>query len=253
MLLHEWQQEVQQRVLVAAFPDDDHRLGIYHNAYRLRLAEALRTNYPALHLALGDDDFNQLAQQYLDVFPSQHPSIRWFGDRLPVFLAQQVPYAQTPVFAELAAFEWALRHTVDASDADRVTIEHLQMLAPDDWAALAFDLHPSVNLLFFEWNVPGVYRSLVEPESDDDAVSPQRSPCHFLVWRNNDLLGCWRSVDPAEKSALDLVQNGNTFGELCERTADLFPQHDETASALRAATWLRQWVEEGILTWRTPS
>ena len=42
------------------------RIGIYRDAYHLRLAEALASNYPAIALYLGETDFSVLAQAYSD-------------------------------------------------------------------------------------------------------------------------------------------------------------------------------------------
>src|SRR5690242_17143101 len=62
------------------------RLAIYADAYRLRLIEALESNYPVLAQLLGTDQFATIARYYIEAHPSQHYSIRWFGHRLAEFL-----------------------------------------------------------------------------------------------------------------------------------------------------------------------
>ena len=52
------------------------RFDIYVNAYRTRLIDALRANYPVLHRALGDDAFESLAQAYIAAHPSSCTNIR---------------------------------------------------------------------------------------------------------------------------------------------------------------------------------
>ena len=44
---------------------------IYANAYRARLTDALRDNYPILLLALGDEMFLELALSYIGEQPSR--------------------------------------------------------------------------------------------------------------------------------------------------------------------------------------
>ena len=54
----------------------------------------------------------------------------------------------------------------------------------------------------------------------------------------------FRSLDADEAAALDAVVAGNSFGELCELLAARF---DPERAAVRAAGWLRRWVEEGLI------
>src|SRR3979411_243822 len=55
------------------------RLGIYRNAYRVRLIEALDDPYPVLHAVLGDEVFVALGEAFVSTHPSVHRSIRWYG------------------------------------------------------------------------------------------------------------------------------------------------------------------------------
>jgi len=72
------------------------RFGVYTEAYRLRLIEALSADYPALKEWLGDEAFDALGRAYADACPSAHFSIRWFGSRLPRYLAESAPYDSQP-------------------------------------------------------------------------------------------------------------------------------------------------------------
>src|SRR3954470_15703051 len=69
--------------------DDDFRsvrLGIYHDAYRLRLVEVLGKDYPVLRKYLGDESFDGAALAYLTAHPSTFRNVRWFGRRFAEFL-----------------------------------------------------------------------------------------------------------------------------------------------------------------------
>ena len=233
----------------AAGPDTG--LDVYANAYVLRLAEALRCNYPALHQALGDSDFDAMARAYLERHPSSHASIRWFGAALAGFLRATQPWREVPVLAELAAFEWAVRHTIDAANAERLSVDSLLTVPAERWPELRFDLHPSVTLLALEWNAPPLWRALTDPEAavPGQETQPARSPLHWLVYRKPDLSCGWHSLPADERSALDRLHRGDTFGELCEYIAG---QGDSDAAA-QAAGWLRAWVESGLLVHRQPA
>ena len=257
MQLRDWQNNFQHGILTGV--DDLHialrsdntgtdnisgseRLNIYKNAYSSRLREALHTNFPALHQLLGDDDFNVTAQQFLQAHPPSTASIRWFGEELSSYLAATKPFSDCPAIAELAAFEWALRHCVDAADAVRIGALQLQAVDAACWENLVFDLHPSLSILSLQWNAPQIWKSL---SSDDEPPPPQRIDRHWLVYRQADLVTAWRSADANEVSALHMLQAGSNFAEVCEYIAQQLM--DSHAAAMHAATLLRIWVEQGLL------
>ena len=208
--LHEWQSAFQAAIvdprqdreqlrarLQAGSIDIDSQLEIYANAYVMRLVEALRSNYPALHQALGDGDFDVMARSYLDRHPSVHASIRWFGDALALYLREREPYRQVPVLSELASFEWAIRHTVDAADSDRLTVDSLLSMPVSAWSELRFELHPSVTILSLQWNAPPLWRALTDAANglSGDPLKPVRQPLYWLVYRKPDLAsGTWRAI-----------------------------------------------------------
>ncbi len=221
------------------------RLEVYADAYVLRLQEALRTNYPALHQLLGDDDFDRMACRYLAAHPPSHTSIRWFGFRLSDFLAKEAPYATIPSIAELAEFEWALRHTIDAADADILTLDTLQTIEPQSWATLTFALHPSLSVLFFQWNAPQLWNALT---ADEQLPEPVAQPMHWLVYRQPNLVTGWRSATALEIAALNSIRRGMNFADLCEELSDGLDDTDSTP--LTAAIFLKSWVEQGLVSAR---
>jgi hypothetical protein len=218
------------------------RIGIYRDAYSLRLAEALASNYPAIALYLGEAEFSVMAQAYTTAHPSRHASIRWFGDRLHVFLRSQSPWSSNPVLHELARFEWALRHTVDAEDAPALTVEALQALPPEQWPTLVLTLQPAATLLYLDWNTPAFWRCLI----DQQPLPAQFSgPQHWLVYRRQDLMAMWRSAQADEARLLLSIRNGISFADLC----DIMAEHNAQPEAIpvQAAALLRQWVSAGLL------
>lgn len=224
------------------------RIGVYRDAYFLRLAEALASNYPAIALYLGDAEFAVMAQAYATAHPSRHASIRWFGDRLGAFLGRQSPWSSNPVLRELACFEWALRHTVDAADAPLLTVDALQALPPEQWPELHLVLQPAATLLHLDWNTPAIWRCLVDQQP---LPAPQSGAQHWLVYRRQDLMAMWRSVQIDEARLLSAIGSGITFADLC----DVLAEHNDQPETIpaQAAALLRQWVSAGLLVDTTPA
>jgi hypothetical protein len=254
LALRDWQEQLQLAILAGDTSPEllqavrrqgviaQQRIGVYRDAYFLRLAEALASNYPAIALYLGDSDFNGLAQAYATAYPSRHASIRWFGDTLDAFLHSQAPWSSNPVLHELARFEWALRHTVDAADAPVLTFEDLRALPPEHWPELLLTLQPAVTLLHLDWNTPAFWRCLVDQQP---LPVPQPGARYWLVYRRQDLMAMWRSAVPDEARLLLLLRKGIAFADLCDVMAEHIEQ-SETVPA-QAAALLRQWVSAGLL------
>jgi len=202
----------------------------------------LQDNYTGLHGLLGDEQFDQMGRAYIDAHPSTHPSVRWFSRHLEAFLKRAEPYADHPYLAEMAAFEWAQGLTFDAADDPVVGLEVMASVAPEAWAGLRFILHPAVQRLALNWNIPQVWQVLEAGEAPE--LERTDAPASWLLWRA-DLLTHWRSLGADEAWALDAVREGKNFGELCE---GLCQWHDPSAVAMQAAGFLKRWLTDDLLT-----
>jgi hypothetical protein len=246
MSLAQRQRELQQHVLHGERAIESHivsdaiptttRLGVYIDAYRLRLIETLESNYPVLAELLGADPFAALAQAYIDTHPSRHFSIRWFGHCLAEFLSGA--RAEQPWLAELARWEWATAHAFDAADATLLTTDDLATLRPDAWAELPLHAHPSLTRLQLNSNTVAIVKASVAEEPLPMPTQAERT--EWCIWRE-DLNVRYRSLDAVEARAADLVLQGTTFGELCELLATEMPSD---AVPPQAASFLKRWIED---------
>lgn len=219
------------------------RLGVYADAYHLRLVDALAHNYPRLQQLLGREGFARLGRRYLDECPSTHVSVRWFGHRLAGLLNDLPEYADQPWLAELADWEWAIAAAFDAADVASVDETALGQILPDDWPGLRFAFHPSVHELQLQTNAPALFKALSD-ETECPAPEIADRPQAWLIWRQ-ELTPRYRSMEAAEKQALATLLNGGTFEQLCE---SLCEWHEPEDVPVRAATLLKGWVSAAMLT-----
>ena len=218
------------------------RLGIYRNAYRVRLIEALEETYPVLHSVLGDEDFAALGGAFVAAQPSVHRSIRWYGGELAEFLARCPPYADQPIFAELALLEWTLAEVFDAADALARPRAAFSAIDPSAWSELRFEFHPSLRRLHLRWNTAAVWQAMSRDEAPPDPACAEH-PVPWLLWRQN-LQNYFRSLSAEEAAALDSALRGDTFGEICAALRDWLPEEE---IPLRAASLLAAWADSGII------
>lgn len=219
------------------------RLGIYHQAYRLRLIDALRSDYPALEAFVGEDDFVAIANEFIAAYPSHHPSLRWLGEKLAEFLSTHPTWANQIPVAELAEFEWAQTTAFDAADERTSTLDDVRALAPDAWMTMQLKFHDSVQLLNFYSNTPTLWNSLINEESPAEPEIMNESNA-WLIWRD-DLRVVFRPLPQTEAWALQAFLNGNNFAEVCEGLCEWF---EEEQVPMQAAQYLQQWILGNLIT-----
>jgi len=218
-------------------------LGVYRDAYSLRLIEVLTNDYPGVMAMCGPADFDYLARAYIAAHPSHHPSVRWFGQNLASFLESTPPFSKTPAVAEMARFEWAMGEAFDAPDAAPVTAAALMSLAPEVWETLTFTPLPSLRRLVLTFDVCQAWQRRDEQQPGDLEVEPAAGPVDWAIWRP-EFMTNYRSLEPDEAVLLDALAQGRPFPELCEA---IVPMVGEEQAMARAAGLLRVWVEGGMI------
>jgi len=222
--------------------DPQRRMRIYLDAYRLRLVEALATDYEALRALLGGEQFNDACRAYVEATPSLFRNVRWYGGGLAEFLRTTPPWAHQPVAYELALFEWTLTLAFDAAEHPGARFEDLARLPPSVWPEMRIVLHPSVHLIALRSNAPALRKAtdageaLPRPTLTDSARS-------WLVWRK-ELTPRFRSLSEAESWALTAVRDGTNFTALCEGLCRWSTPEQAPAEA---ATFLRRWVDDELI------
>ena len=221
----------------------DTRLGIYRNAYQVRLKGTLETDHELLGLYLGDDLFEQMAAGYTAQHPSRYRSLRQFSDHLPQYLEQHAPFSEHPVLACLARFERLLLAAFDATDGPRLTQTTLQQLPPEHWPEMALRFHPSVQFFQAEWNAVAIWQAL-KVEKTPPPAEQLEAPASWLVWRNQERLTEFRFLPEDELHLLTAMLAGANFAELCEQ---LLNYHTEEQVGQVAVGYLLSWIQQGLL------
>jgi len=218
------------------------RLAIYQNAYQLRLIEALQNDYPALHLMLGDQVFEKLILGYIEQHPSQHPSLRWVGEKLPHFLRNHPEWQEHRQLWELAEFEWAQITVFDAQDSKAASVDDLRSLSPELWPQLKLQFQPALQIVSYFSNAPELWYSLTH-EQTAIATNVMAEAQAWLIWRD-ELQVVYRPLDKAEAWCLQAFLNGENFTAVCEGLSEWFAQ-DEVP--MKAVQYLQQWLHNHLI------
>jgi hypothetical protein len=218
------------------------RFAIYQDAYRLRLAEFLSNDYPALHQILGDEDFGALALAYMEAKPSIYRNARWYARDLPDVMRASAPWQEIRAAVDLASFERALADAFDAADADALEATALASVATEAQPHLRFSFQPGLTLLTLAQGTLGAYEAAVEGLEVPVPSGPDEE--RVLVWRNHEQQACYRRLEDDEALALDSAREGGTFAEICGL---LSLRMSEAEAANQAALFLIRWFGDGLI------
>jgi hypothetical protein len=227
------------------------RLDIYANMYFFRLLDCLAEDFPKVRAALGPERFHNLVTDYVLRHPSEHPSLRHLGRRLPEFIKNHEPAAGFPFLADLARLEWTRADLFDAADAPPLSRSALARLPQESAGEARFRFIPAFALLRFDHDVVRYWRALDEAGAGTDAAAsgritlphPVRRRTAARVWRK-DLVVYHAGLDEEEAHALELALQGETLGRICQVLA---AGRSAAQATERAGRTIQAWIEDGIL------
>ena len=218
------------------------RLEIYRDAYFLRLLETLEQDYAVLRAIMGEHEFNYLAYCYINAFPSQYRSMRWFGKNLLDFMQHTLPYSNQYSLVEIAQFEWLLTEVFDAKNSSHLPLETMAAIPPEKWPTLQFKLNPSIRQLNTGWNTIEIWEKFKENQT----CLPSKqlnAPQTWLIWRKKlDIQFYILSIDEAHM--LDAITHGDNFGTIC---ANLCEWIEEDKVAMHAAQLLKRFIIDELI------
>ncbi len=218
------------------------RLGIYHHAYRARLAEVLADSFAKTALYMGTDAFDEQAQAFAVQQPPRTRSLGRYGDTFPIHLAQCFP--DNPELFELAQLDWDLRTRFDSADAPALDAATVQVADPArelNWLTWEQPLHLSLLLRSMTSNVVQIWRAI-----DDDTEVPEvqllDTPKTLAIWRKGQQPH-FQTLDADEAAFLRALHSGNSI----ETTADALAGTAQLPDPGRLAGWLQNWLRDGLL------
>lgn len=217
-------------------------LGVYRDAYVLRLLEILQHDYEKLFAYLGDDGFEAMGRAYIAAAPSRNFNGRWFGWRLSEFLAATQPYAAHRELAELASFERALADVFDSEDVAPLSLAELAGTPAGDWPRLTFRPRPSFRRLDLASNALDIWQAL-DADEQVPAAGTLAEPLRLIVYRS-EWTAMFRAMSYEEAMMWNELAQGLSFSALCEIIA---AYGGEEGAAGRAAGYLKGWLDARLL------
>lgn len=239
----------------------DERVQIYANMYRLRIAEALESQFPRVARLLGADAFAELAFGYVTDHPSRNPSLRFIGASLPDWLERT---HGSLGLSDLARLEWARSDIFDAIDEPTLTVDALRAWPLDDFLRLPVKLVAAHRIVTVDFAITAFWERIGAAPASGEALDDDDETCghahaapvdvqvddaelpageSILVWRQGASV-VHRAIADEERYVLELAAKGTTFGAICDALPSF--RTTEEASA-QAFAWLWSWTTAELL------
>lgn len=205
------------------------RLGIYIDAYRLRLVQAIRSDYPALLALLGDTAFDALALEYIEAHPPQSYNLDVYPHGFAAHVRAQ---CAADVFAgDLAALEGAIAEVFMMEESPALDPQTLAALTPEAWNALVLRPRAASRLLSASYPVESYLQRWREngvttrPEEESQTI--------FLVRHRHTVQR--HVLGQGEHQVLATLMRGTPFGQAVK---------DAAPEALSG--WIEKWLSGGF-------
>jgi hypothetical protein len=245
--------EVEQVVTRSQAQTALERLAIYGYAYRARLVECLREEYPVLRHALGDEVFDAFAIDYLRMYPSRSYTLSQLGANFPHFLAETRPKesdveglpADWPEFLiELATLERTFNEVFDGPgvEGDRLLdADRLALLGPERLLDARLVGVTCLRLLTLRYPVHGYFTAVRRKQ---DPAPPDPADTYLAVTRKHFVVRHYELSFPAYQ-VLSALLAGDSVGQAIGRAIETTGVDvDRLSGKLRR--WFRDWAAEGF-------
>lgn len=158
-------------------------LQVYRNNVFESLGGALKAVYPAVERLVGAGFFAYAADGYIRAHPPASGNLHDFGEQFAAFLAAFAPAQNLPYLPDVARLEWAWHRAFHAADSPPLSLERLAAVAPAEYAALRFRLHPSTQLLASDYPVRRIWQVNQPGHAGDPTVNLAEGGVRLLVVR----------------------------------------------------------------------
>ncbi len=196
------------------------RIAVHLGNMRFSLSAALRQVYPICRRILGEDYFAQVAQAYIERYPSEHSDLNRYGERLPGFFAELLAtrdeLADFPYLPDLARLESHLHAAYYAADDAPFDFDAFaQATARQSDKEIRFLLPAALRLLTSAYPLFEIWRANKEQSAAAEVGARPTNEYLCICRRNNKPTA--EPIDPSHFDLLQAIDKGATLEQLAEQ------------------------------------
>jgi hypothetical protein len=214
------------------------RVGIYRGMYAARLGEALAADYPYVQQYLGEDRFQELAEQYIEKYPSRSYTLNRLGDDFPKFL-HETNLRRRAMLHDLARVELAMTEAFDAEETPVFGPEDVAKVPPNKWETARLLTIPALRLLPVNYPIG----KLISAFRDEKPVPPiPRKQGWIAIFRRDYALMHLDLTKPAY-GLLQSLKEGMPLGASVEKAC---LDRRAPVKQKQLFRWFQEWVSQGL-------
>ena len=212
------------------------RVDVYREMYWLRLREALAIDYPELQGFLGNEQFDQLCDSYVQKYPSRSYTLNRLGDHLPHFLSEGGFEALKwrPFVTDLARLELMMTEVFDEVEAPVIDENQVSRVPVEAWDGMKLRAIPALRCGEFRYPV-SEYVSAVRDEKPAGHLL-KRKDSWVIVCRRNHAVYRLEMNRTAFRLFTALV-SGQSLGDAVSSVR---------VSPAMLQEWLKSWVANRV-------
>ncbi len=186
---------------------------------------ALVDAFPTVRALVGEETFGLMARALWRQYPPAKGDLGWFGEALPIFVAQDPQLADVPYLSDVARLDWALIRAETAPDV-RVDLSSFHALSEADPQDLGCVLSSGVALIESTWPIVTLWQ-VHQQTSALPSLGPAMQALQdqvaqtAWVWRSG-----WkaqvRAVSGAEVPFLQALLQGASLSQALGQAGDGF-------------------------------
>ncbi len=227
--------------------------------YWFRVLDSLYEDCPGLRAVLGDGKFIQMAEAYLQKYPSRSFTLRNLPSRLEKFLREEPKWTRphTTLCLDLARFEWAQVEVYDGGAKPLFRVEDLAGVNP---ARVRLALQPYLQLLLLDYPVDDFLIAIKKREAllrGDASNAPTRvrtakasrvplpkpEKCAVAVHRIDGRI-YFKRLEPAACKVLLAIRAGKPLGQALAAGLPR-TKSAQLEWAGKVQGWFRTWMQLG--------
>ena len=224
------------------------RLEVYADGFPARIRESLAEVYEAVHAAVGDERFDELALAYAAGHASQDYNLNHAGLGFQKFLKTAALSKETLFLPDLAAFEWAIWEVFHAIPGEgSVSRKDPSKVSAEDWERSVILFRKPVSLFDSPWPVLDLWKTRRDL-SAAAGVCLENNPQSVLITRKEDQVRC-EILSPDQRRLVAGLLSGRTLGDVCEELAEVSesPACQSGREDLPVSAWFSVWMRDGLI------
>lgn len=199
------------------------RLRVYHHNIFASLSDALRAVFPVIEKLVGADFFGHVAHSYITAHPSHSGNLQLFGANFANYLTTFAGLEHLYYLGDVAHLEWRYHEVFHAASHAPLALDQLGAVAPADYDALRFTLHPAARLVASPYPILKIWLANQSDAEGAEEINIDSGSAHLLVIRR-DLDIEFESLSVGAYTLLTELYQGARFDDAS--TAALSAQPD---------------------------